>query len=50
LNKALQIPRQLSISIRSIIYFGACDTFIYGGEFMPSLEEGDFAVETSFAG
>jgi cobalt-zinc-cadmium resistance protein CzcA len=29
-----------------IICFSTDYTFVYGGEFMPSLEEGDFAVET----
>jgi cobalt-zinc-cadmium resistance protein CzcA len=46
LSKALEIPRTI-IGVTLSFFFLAIITLSFmGGEFMPSLEEGDFAVET----
>jgi cobalt-zinc-cadmium resistance protein CzcA len=46
LNKALQIPRTIISSIVVLFILALVTLSFMGGEFMPSLEEGDFAVET----
>ncbi len=46
LEKALAIPRKI-ITVTLVLFIAAIITLSFmGGEFMPSLEEGDFAVET----
>lgn len=46
LKKALVIPKTIIISIITLFAFSLVVLSFLGGEFMPSLEEGDFAVET----
>lgn len=46
LNKALQFPRTIISSIVALFILALVILSFMGGEFMPSLEEGDFAVET----
>ncbi len=46
LEKALAIPRIIIGTILSLFVLAIITLSFMGGEFMPSLEEGDFAVET----
>ena len=46
LNKALGIPRTIIAAILGLFVLALITLSFMGGEFMPSLEEGDFAVET----
>jgi cobalt-zinc-cadmium resistance protein CzcA len=46
LNKALAIPRTIIGITLSLFVLSIITLSFMGGEFMPSLEEGDFAVET----
>jgi cobalt-zinc-cadmium resistance protein CzcA len=46
LNKALGIPRIIIGTTLSLFVLALVTLSFMGGEFMPSLEEGDFAVET----
>ncbi|MFE3849008.1 CusA/CzcA family heavy metal efflux RND transporter [Flavobacterium sp. LB3P45] len=46
LNKALGIPRTIIAAILGLFVLALIALSFMGGEFMPSLEEGDFAVET----
>lgn len=46
LNKALSIPRTIIGITLSLFVLALITLSFMGGEFMPSLEEGDFAVET----
>lgn len=46
LNKALMIPRTIITITLSLFVLALITLSFMGGEFMPSLEEGDFAVET----
>ncbi|NDP23160.1 MAG: efflux RND transporter permease subunit, partial [Paludibacter sp.] len=46
LNKALGIPRIIIGTTLSLFVLALITLSFIGGEFMPSLEEGDFAVET----
>jgi cobalt-zinc-cadmium resistance protein CzcA len=46
LNKALGIPRIIIGTTLSLFVLALITLSFMGGEFMPSLEEGDFAVET----
>ena len=46
LNKALEIPRTIIGVILGLFVLALVTLSFMGGEFMPSLEEGDFAVET----
>lgn len=46
LNKALGIPRTIIAATLGLFVLALITLSFMGGEFMPSLEEGDFAVET----
>ena len=46
LNKALGIPRTIIAATLGLFLLALITLSFMGGEFMPSLEEGDFAVET----
>ncbi|TRX00005.1 CusA/CzcA family heavy metal efflux RND transporter [Flavobacterium gawalongense] len=46
LNKALEIPRAIIGTTLGLFVLALITLSFMGGEFMPSLEEGDFAVET----
>ncbi|MFV5690011.1 CusA/CzcA family heavy metal efflux RND transporter [Flavobacterium sp. ZT3R25] len=46
LNKALGIPRTIIATTLGLFVLALITLSFMGGEFMPSLEEGDFAVET----
>lgn len=46
LNKALGIPRTIIATTLGMFVLALVTLSFMGGEFMPSLEEGDFAVET----
>ncbi|MDI5888682.1 CusA/CzcA family heavy metal efflux RND transporter [Flavobacterium yafengii] len=46
LNKALGIPRTIIAATFGLFVLALITLSFMGGEFMPSLEEGDFAVET----
>lgn len=46
LNRALSIPRTIITITLSLFVLALITLSFMGGEFMPSLEEGDFAVET----
>ncbi|MFV8347405.1 CusA/CzcA family heavy metal efflux RND transporter [Flavobacterium sp. ZB4P13] len=46
LNKALGIPRTIISATLGLFVLALITLSFMGGEFMPSLEEGDFAVET----
>lgn len=46
LNKALGIPRTIITTTLGLFVLALITLSFMGGEFMPSLEEGDFAVET----
>ena len=46
LNKALAIPRTIIAVTLGLFVLALVTLSFMGGEFMPSLEEGDFAVET----
>lgn len=46
LNKALEIPRTIIATTLGLFVLALVMLSFMGGEFMPSLEEGDFAVET----
>ncbi|MFV8376492.1 CusA/CzcA family heavy metal efflux RND transporter [Flavobacterium sp. LB1P71] len=46
LNKALEIPRTIIATTLGLFFLALLTLSFMGGEFMPSLEEGDFAVET----
>ena len=46
LNKALAIPRVIIGTTLTLFVLAIITLSFMGGEFMPSLEEGDFAVET----
>ncbi|MBC5862790.1 CusA/CzcA family heavy metal efflux RND transporter [Flavobacterium turcicum] len=46
LNKALSIPKTIITITLSLFVLALITLSFMGGEFMPSLEEGDFAVET----
>ncbi len=46
LEKALNIPRIIIVTILTLFALAIITLSFMGGEFMPSLEEGDFAVET----
>jgi cobalt-zinc-cadmium resistance protein CzcA len=46
LNKALEIPRIIIGTTLTLFVLAIITLSFMGGEFMPSLEEGDFAVET----
>jgi heavy metal efflux system protein len=46
LSKALRIPKLILFSVMGLFVASVLVLFSLGGEFIPALEEGDFAVET----
>ncbi|MBP6180974.1 CusA/CzcA family heavy metal efflux RND transporter [Flavobacterium sp.] len=46
LNKAIEIPQTIIATTLGLFVLALITLSFMGGEFMPSLEEGDFAVET----
>jgi len=46
LSKALRIPKFIIFGVIALFVFSISVLFTLGGEFIPALEEGDFAVET----